>query len=130
MPFLPSITSDKLKNDMKQLTTILFISLLFTSTAYAETFKMKCTRNALYGNESVTYTVNINDSYLHRADNLMYRFTALTENYISAFLAGPEGVGGDMLVINRKTGTYSRSFIVYVGDSHYAGAEKGTCKRI
>jgi hypothetical protein len=93
--------------------TVLVASAIVLSSTAATlpTAKLRCRLSN--GEAAPNFSINIAAKTIVRGSST-YEITSLGETYITAFATGWNGIGGEVLVLNRITGDYQRASVSMV----------------
>ena len=98
---------------------------LLPPVVHAESFTLKCIY--VEGDTAPTLTIDLEKKEITTGSRFStYDITDVNENYISAYLR-PNGVGGEVIVIDRRNGNFTRGLVI---NSFDADIEKPSSAKI
>jgi len=113
---------------MKKHLLIILLGFLLSNVAFAEPVVLKCITNT--GQKVADLTIDLRMKKMKWGTVSEYDIVNVTDTYISAY-EKPNGVGGEICVINRITGLYKRSTVgIYYSSARPKPGDEGSFEAI
>ena len=93
---------------MRYLVMIMFVLFMIVGSAFAESVVLKCTTSD--GRDTVDLTIDLKKKEL-RWGPTKYFIININDKYISAYKRTEDIVGGEIWVIDRRSGEYKRGLV-------------------